>query len=225
MSLQILITSDNSHTLYNDILNETYHSVNGAMDESMHVYINNGFNESIKNRSSVSVFEMGFGTGLNAVLTFIEAEKNNIHCTYHTIETFPLDTGLISQLNYKSTIENKFHFAFDMLHDSKWNEEMQISENFRFMKIHGSFENYDPLSTYDLAYFDAFAPDKQPELWTEEIFRKLFNHMNDDGILVTYSAKGEVRRNLQRAGFTVERLEGPKGKREMMRCRKQQQII
>jgi tRNA U34 5-methylaminomethyl-2-thiouridine-forming methyltransferase MnmC len=213
-------TLDQSNTIFLEELNETYHSINGALDESLHVYIQKGFNEAIKIKNTIHVFEVGFGTGLNTILTLIEAHKKNITCTYHSIEAFPLEENLVAQLNYTSLFDEKYHQAFEKIHQAKWNETIKISNNFLLNKIHSSLENYQPILTFDVIYFDAFAPDKQPELWTETIFKKMFDLLNENGILVTYSAKGEVRRTLQRVGFTVERTNGPKGKREMLQAKK-----
>lgn len=213
-------TLDNSNTIFFEELNETYHSLNGALDESLHVYIRKGFNEAIKIKNTIHVFEVGFGTGLNTILTLIEAHKKNIYCTYHSIEAFPLEENLIAQLNYKSLFNEKYHQAFEKIHQTKWNECTKISDTFYLNKIHSSLESHQSTLTFDLIYFDAFAPDKQPELWTEAIFKKMFELLNENGILVTYSAKGEVRRTMQRVGFTVERTGGPKGKREMLQAKK-----
>ena len=220
MIRQIQITSDNSLTIYQPDLDETYHSKNGALTESMHVFIDKGFNEIIKHKKTVNIFEVGFGTGLNTILTIIEAFAKNIVCNYQAIEAFPLDIALINELKYKTIIPQNFNSAFQNIHSVKWDEEFLITDNFKFKKTHAAFEHYKFEQPFDLIYFDAFAPEKQPELWTEEIFKKIYNSINEGGILVTYSSKGEVKRNLRSAGFFVERLDGPPGKRHMVRARK-----
>ena len=220
MHRTIIKTADQSNTIYLPELDETFHSTNGALQESLHVFIQAGFDEIIKIKNQVSVFEVGFGTGLNAVLTLMEAEEKNILVSYTGIEAFPLPENLIRELAHKNLFDLKYHAAFDAMHDEKWNKKVILNDQFGFEKVHAKLEEYVFNLTFDLVYFDAFAPDKQPELWTEEIFRRIFEKMNEGGILVTYAAKGEVRRKMQRAGFTVERLPGAKGKREMLRGRK-----
>lgn len=220
MIRRILPTQDNSNTVFVEELNETYHSQNGALTESQYIFIDKGFKEATKDKNSLHIFEVGFGTGLNAILTLIEADKLNIYCTYHTIEAFPLEHEIINALNYKKLIDVNYHDLFDLIHSSEWDSEIKINGNFLINKIHSLLENFSPETKYDLVYFDAFAPDKQPELWEEKIFKKLYESMNEKGILVTYSAKGDVRRLMTKIGFAVEKLEGPPMKRHMTRARK-----
>ena len=220
MQRTILKTADNSDTIYFKELDETFHSVNGALLESIHVFIHAGFDEIIKTKNQINIFEVGFGTGLNAILTLIESVENKVAISYVGIDAFPLEKKLVDELRYKNLFEEKYHPFLDKILDEKWNEHILINENFTLKKVATKLEDYVFESKFDLIYFDAFAPDKQPELWTEEIFKRIFENMNNEGILVTYSAKGEVRRSFQRAGFTVERLPGPKGKREMLRAKK-----
>ncbi len=216
----ILQTADLSNTIYVKDLDETFHSVNGALQESNHVFIQAGFDEIIKSKNKIKIFEVGFGTGLNALLTFTESFANNISVSYTSIEAFPLEKTIVEELGYKNLFDKKYHSYIDKIQNANWNETIQLNENSSLTKVNIKLEEYIFNSTFDLVYFDAFAPDKQPELWTEEIFKNIFNNMNEGGILVTYSAKGEVRRRMQRVGFIVERLPGPKGKREMLRARK-----
>ncbi|MEI6594366.1 MAG: tRNA (5-methylaminomethyl-2-thiouridine)(34)-methyltransferase MnmD [Bacteroidota bacterium] len=216
----ILQTADLSNTIYVKDLDETFHSVNGALQESNHVFIHAGFDEIIKSKNKINIFEVGFGTGLNALLTFTESSAKNIAVSYTSIEAFPLEKFIVEELSYKNIFDKKYHANIDEIQNANWNETIQLNKNSSLTKVNIKLEEYIFNSTFDLVYFDAFAPDKQPELWTEEIFKNIFNNMNEGGILVTYSAKGEVRRRMQRAGFTVERLPGPKGKREMLRARK-----
>ena len=220
MQRTILKTSDNSNTIYLKELDETFHSINGALQESIHVFIHAGFDEIIKTKNKINIFEVGFGTGLNAILTFLESEENNISVSYFSIDAFPLEKELLVELDFKNLFDKKHNQYIENILDGNWNETVLINENFSIKKIESKLEEYVFDSKFDLVYFDDFAPDKQPELWTEEIFKRIFDNMNDGAILVTYSAKGEVRRCMKRAGFTVERLPGPKGKREMLRARK-----
>ena len=220
MQRTILKTSDNSNTIYFKELDETFHSINGALQESIHVFIHAGFDEIIKTKNQINIFEVGFGTGLNAILTFLESEENNISVSYIGIDAYPLEKKLIDKLEYENIFDKKHQQYLETILDGNWNETVLINGKFSLKKIETKLEKYVFDAKFDLVYFDAFAPDKQPELWTEEIFKRIFDNMNDGAILVTYSAKGEVRRCMQRAGFTVERLPGPKGKREMLRARK-----
>ncbi len=207
------ITADGSHTLYVPELDEHYHSVNGAIQESMHVYIQAGLNHYTK--KEITVLEFGFGTGLNALLTFLEAQKRNLTIRYITLEKYPLLQETVKQLNYAEQMGVTDIFA--SLHAASWNESYVISPFFMIKKIAVDFADYTFPDHYDVVYYDAFGPDKQPEVWKQEIFDKLFEKMNPEGVLTTYCAKGEVRRMLQRAGFEVERIPGPPGKREMLR--------
>ena len=204
----IEITGDGSCTLFVPDLNEHYHSVNGARQESLHVYIEAGLNACPL--SSVSVLEIGFGTGLNALLTWEESKKRSLHINYTTIEKYPLTEELIVRLNYEV---HPFHAA-------AWEAWERIDACFSIYKMNADLLTCSFPGLYDVVYYDAFAPDKQPDVWSQEIFDRIFEVINPRGILTTYCAKGEVRRMLQRTGFTVERIPGPPGKREMLRARK-----
>ncbi|MBU0764473.1 MAG: tRNA (5-methylaminomethyl-2-thiouridine)(34)-methyltransferase MnmD [Bacteroidetes bacterium] len=214
MHTQIVDTQDGSHTLFVPELEEHYHSVHGAVNESMYVFIEAGLNYCSRD-SDLDILEMGFGTGLNAFLTLLQNMKTERKIRYRTIELFPLDFRKVQQLNYTSILGNEDLFAF--LHKCGWDREIEINEKFILHKIHTDFAAWTPVHFYDLIYFDAFAPDVQPELWTSGTFTKLFDSLNPGGVFTTYSAKGEVRRGLEAAGFTLERLPGPPGKREMLR--------
>ena len=214
--LQIKKTIDGSCTLYNSDIGENYHSLNGAIQESEHVFINAGLKQISLDR--VKIFEVGFGTGLNTFLSYIENLKSNIQIEYFGIEKYPVEKSLINELNYSELISPENHNIFEKLHECKWNKEIEISENFRLKKIEADFNEYILNTTFDLIYFDAFAPDKQPDMWSQENFNKLFKSLNKGGILVTYSSKGMVKQNLRNAGFKVQRLQGPPGKRHMLRA-------
>lgn len=224
MSRIIVKTSDNSDTIFDEELQEIFHSKNGALAESQHVFIKNGFNHLAENKKELKIFEVGFGTGLNAILTLEESLKQDIKTIYHSIEAIPLPESIWSNLNYNDFLDSNSQKIFLELHNLSWNKEHKINENFLFKKIEEKLENYKPETPFDLIYFDAFAPEKQPELWTEIIFSNLYSLLNNQGVLVTYSAKGEVRRDLQKAGFTIEKLAGPPGKREMIRARKNETV-
>lgn len=211
-------TADGSHTLFVPELNEHYHSVNGAWQESRHVFIDAGLKQCEK--QEIAVFEVGFGTGLNAFLALLEAERSDKIVRYTSLEKYPLPADTVSGLNYAGLIAPERAEYFKALHRVEWGKEIQISPNFFLHKMEDDLCTHAFLSTYDVIFFDAFAPDKQPEMWNPEWFAKLFDHTNAAGILTTYCAKGVVRRSLQAAGYVVERLQGPPGKREMLRGRK-----
>lgn len=218
--VKIKKTNDGSHTLYEESLDEYYHSVHGAVQESLHVFIRNGFNCIPK--KEIKVFEMGFGTGLNALLTYYMASVQKKNISYTTIEKFPLNTEITEILNYSEINELKeMKKIFEQLHQTSWEEWHEITSFFRFCKIKEDLVSLTLDQKFDLIYFDAFSPDKQPELWTTDIFEKLFSRMNTPGIFVTYSAKGIIRRRLENSGFKVERISGPPGKREMLRALKE----
>jgi tRNA U34 5-methylaminomethyl-2-thiouridine-forming methyltransferase MnmC len=216
---KIVKTADGSNTLFSDKFKEHYHSTYGALNESMVVYIDNGLKYC--NKKAINIFELGFGTGLNAILTYIESLKNNIAINYHAIELFPVKTEIISSLDYSNTFTADELSVFKKIHSSIWNRDIVISENFILTKIEGDFENFRFNEKYDLIYFDAFAPDTQPNLWSKEKFQRIYNSLNPNGILTTYSSKGIVKQNLRAAGFNVSRLPGPNGKRHIIRAVKQ----
>ncbi len=209
-------TADGSATLYIPEMDEHYHSVKGAETESRHVFIDTGL-KAIRQTAPINVLEIGFGTGLNAFLTLKEPLSGTSSIHYTGIELYPLTWITVEALNYTSDP------VFRKLHDAPWNKEQEIVPGFTLHKIQTDFTRYPfkEYNSFDLVYFDAFAPEKQPEMWQPEIFEKLFSIMNPGGVLTTYCAKGIVRRTMQQAGFTVERLPGPPGgKREILRARK-----
>ncbi|MBN1145521.1 MAG: tRNA (5-methylaminomethyl-2-thiouridine)(34)-methyltransferase MnmD [Bacteroidales bacterium] len=219
--MQLITTSDGSHTLFVPRLNEHYHSTFGALTESMHVYLQAGF-ESLAGKQEVRVFEVGFGTGLNTLLTCLSAVEKGVHTTYYTIESDPLEAELTKKLNYGNLLSGNLKPGelFTSIHQAPWNKTVKIHPDFSLHKIHASLIGYRPDFTFDLLYYDAFAPDKQAEMWSPDIFRTLFEKMNPGGILVTYCVKGEVKSMLRQAGFDIEKLPGPPGKREILRGRK-----
>lgn len=220
-SLQLIITRDGSHTVFVPHLNEHYHSTFGAMRESMHIFIQEGFN-CMGDRKSFSVFEIGFGTGLNALLTYAAAVKKKNSITYHAIEKHPLDNRVIHDLNYTNLISDrkKSGNAFKQIHQAAWDTYVSIDPCFTIHKIKADFLTYIPAFHYDVVYYDAFGPAKQPEMWRKENFNKIHRMLNPEGILVTYCVQGQVKRNLKATGFHVEILPGPAGKRHMLRARK-----
>ena len=211
-------TEDGSHTLYLPELNEHYHSTHGAIQESNHVFLKAGLH--ILPFEEWHVFEVGFGTGLNAMLTALAASKAARRCFYTTIELFPLTAAEANQLNYADCLMDTSSL-FNQIHSAAWDKAVDITPYFQLHKIHADFTRFTmPTEAFSLIYFDAFAPDKQMEMWDKSLFIGLFKSLKPSGILVTYSAKGSIRRMLQDVGFLVERLPGPPGKHEMLRGKK-----
>ncbi len=220
----IFTTKDGSHSLQVPELDETYHSSHGAIQESAHVFINNGLTHwlSKNEKKEFSIFEVGFGTGLNALLTALKAKELDVKINYHSIELYPLTDEIALQLNYAEQVGCDYQL-FNKLHTSKWEEKIRVSENLTLIKLEASFKEFNPSATYNLIYFDAFAPNKQPEMWEYSIIEKSYNMLKPNGIFITYSAKGQLKRDLKKAGFTVESLPGPPGKFEMVRAIKKAQ--
>ncbi len=224
MKTEIVKTADGSHSIYVKELNEHYHSVHGAIQESKHVFINAGFKHivptlSVSTNPKINILEIGLGTGLNAFLTFIEATKNNVIINYTAIEAYPISIDLANELNYiKLLNEQNTQSIFNTIHSCEWDKKIALSDQFNILKFKSTLQQFIFDDSYHLIYFDAFGPRAQPEMWTEDIFAKLYAVIKPDGCLVTYCAKGEVKRILKKVGFTVESLEGPPGKREMVRA-------
>jgi tRNA U34 5-methylaminomethyl-2-thiouridine-forming methyltransferase MnmC len=218
MEQRIIKTADGSDTVFIPEMNVSYHSKHGAIQESLHVFIDAGFRHIINQSTNqpIKVFEMGFGTGLNAFLTVIEAEEKRIKVYYETVEKFPLGKKEVDSLNYETVV--KHEKLFQQIHECKWNEEVRLNEYFTLKKVQEDLINYSTNQPFNIIYYDAFAPAAQPELWTEDVFKKLHSVLLPGGILVTYCSKGTVRRAMQAAGFTVEKIPGPPGKREMVRA-------
>ncbi len=220
--IQLITTEDGSHTLFVPSMNEHYHSVHGAVQESMHVFIQAGFHEIVKLKDEIHILEIGFGTGLNALLTFCENLHLNKRIIYTAVEAYPLEKEIYEKLNYADYItDNAENNVLQLMHQQEWNKTINISDVFELQKINCKTEELELKNDFfDLIYFDAFAPQFQPELWSKEVFEKIFFSMRNHSILMTYCAKGEVKRNLRSAGFVVEGIPGPKGKREITRARK-----
>ena len=199
---------------------EQYHSKHGAIQEAYHVFIKSGLD--LFENQEINILEIGFGTGLNAFITLIEFDKRNLKVNYTGVEAYPVSIEELNQLNYLEELKSLSRKDdFDLMHTSTWGDKVEIVENFNLKKEQILFKEISAIAEYDLIYFDAFGARVQPELWTVEIFQIMFNAMKSNGYLVTYAAKGSVRRAMQEVGFLVERLPGPPGKREMLRAKKQ----
>jgi len=242
MKREIIITADGSSTIHIPEWNEQYHSKHGAIQEAYHVFIKYGLHQlchpelvsgsikknqsnvtssAVEKSQSISILEIGFGTGLNAFITYLEAEKLKLNINYVGVEGYPVASNEIKHLNYLSELkaERKAE-VFQNMHDSNWEKPFNLSKNFKLTKQQKMFHDIDDVNKFNLIYFDAFGARVQPELWTEALFQKMYTALKSKGVLVTYSAKGSVRRAMQSVGFTVERLPGPPGKREMLRATK-----
>lgn len=222
MQRQPLITKDGSHTIAVPEMNVTYHSHHGAIRESIHVFIKAGLLPLVNlQHPTIKILEMGFGTGLNALLTLAEAERLQQPVHYSAIELFPLQPEEVVSLNYCEQLNRKdLQPVFEQFHVCDWEKDVSITPPFTLKKIRTDLINLSMDQPVNLIYFDAFAPAAQPELWTREVFEKLFSIMLPGGVLVTYCSKGDVRRAMQAAGLIVEKIPGPPGKREMVRAAK-----
>ncbi len=214
---ELIKTDDGSDTLFNTELGEHYHSTHGAIQESMHVFIQAGFRTC--QQSSLTIFEVGFGTGLNTYLTLMETLKTKQRVRYITVEKYPLVREIWDVLNYPKVIPGGDQKFFLKIHEAPWDEEVPINDQFTLLKLSGDMTaiEFTNLPCFDLVYFDAFSPERQPELWETSVFRKVSDHCVVEAKIVTYCAKGAVRRTLTEVGFKAERIPGPPGKREMLR--------
>ena len=216
MDSELKITSDGSHTLYVPSLDEHYHSHFGAITESKHIFIGAGL-ASLTSRN-ISILEVGFGTGLNALLTALYAGEHKIRVTYTSLEKYPLDPEIVQQLNYGMLTGSNGTELFEAIHSAPWGSPVPITEWFSLNKIQSDLTADDPEGLFDLVFFDAFGPDKQPEMWTEEVMRRIAAVTRPGSVFVTYSAKGSLKRMLRALGFDVTLLPGPPGKRVMTRA-------
>jgi len=222
--LIVIHTEDGSTSLFHNGLQETYHSVHGAIQESQHVFIEAGLHHwlRVSNRQTISILEIGFGTGLNALLTALAAEKVGVEIEYETIEAFPLTMEMVALLNYPSIIgTDNAKSVFENLHQADWNQPKKMSPYFDFLKSDIKLQETDfGDEKFDLIFFDAFGPDKQPDMWERSNLVKMARAMKPQGVFVTYSAKGQLKRDLVSLGLLVEKIPGPPGKREMIRATK-----
>nr|WP_255673715.1 tRNA (5-methylaminomethyl-2-thiouridine)(34)-methyltransferase MnmD [Flavobacterium sp. JAS] len=208
---------DGSTTIHLKEWDECYHSKHGAIQEAKHVFIKNGL--SLFENNPVSILEIGFGTGLNAFITFLESNAKQQQIDYVGVEAYPVDAKEVLEMNYVAELEaDQYKGIFEKMHECEWNEKNVITSNFSLTKRKQFFDEINDFEIFDLIYFDAFGYRVQPELWSTEIFRKMYNSLKPNGVLVTYAARGVVKRSMIEVGFTVEKLAGPPGKREMFRA-------
>ncbi|MEO7978461.1 tRNA (5-methylaminomethyl-2-thiouridine)(34)-methyltransferase MnmD [Flavobacterium sp.] len=219
MKRQIIKTLDGSTTIHLEDWNESYHSKHGAIQEAKHVFIKNGL--TLFENKSISILEIGFGTGLNAFITFLEGNKKKQKINYIGVEAYPIGTNELLEMNYVQELKAvDFTNVFVLMHECNWNHKIEITSDFSLTKRKQFFNEIDDQESFDLIYFDAFGYRVQPELWSTEIFQKMYNSLKPNGVLVTYAARGVVKRSMISVGFTVEKLSGPPGKREMFRATK-----
>lgn len=220
MEKKIIKTSDGSSSVYIPEWDENYHSKHGAIQEAYHVFIKSGL-DLFEDGSKVNILEMGLGTGLNCIISYLEGKNRELSIDYLGLEGYPLDVKMILELNHLQQLQAENEsIVYQKMLNSDWNSKQRISDDFYLTKEQVMFENFDERAFADLIYFDAFGARVQPELWTEVIFKKMYEALNENGVIVTYAAKGSVRRAMQAVGLEVERLPGPPGKREMLRGRK-----
>lgn len=219
MRREIIQTKDGSTSILLPDWNETYHSKFGAIQEAKHVFIKNGL--SLFAGKSVSILEIGFGTGLNAFITYLEAKNSGQNIDYTGVEAFPVSEEDALKMNYVSELDaNSSAEIFLKMHQAIWNEKINLDSNFTLDKQNKKFQEISDKAKYDLIYFDAFGFRVQPELWSLEIFQIMFRALKPNGILVTYACRSSIKNAMKESGFEVEKLIGPPGKREMLRARK-----
>jgi tRNA U34 5-methylaminomethyl-2-thiouridine-forming methyltransferase MnmC len=216
---EILQTLDGSTTIHLPDWNESYHSKHGAIQEAHHVFIKNGL--SLFEGKGISILEIGFGTALNAFITFLESQKASQTIDYVGVEAYPISAEEVLQMNYVAELNAESEKnSFELIHQSNWEEKIAITPSFNLTKRKQFFHEISDENQFDLIYFDAFGYRVQPELWSTEIFKKMYKALKSNGVLVTYAARGVVKRSMIEVGFSVEKLAGPPGKREMFRATK-----
>ena len=212
---RVRITDDGFTTLFSTEFNQYYHSVRGALDETQRVYIELGLLAKMQETQEISILELGFGTGLNALITAVEAEKNQLKVHYTSLEPFPISEEDVKLLNYQTGAATDL---LQKLHSVNWEENIEISANFSLKKVKSTLQDFETDERFDVVYYDAFAPSSQPELWTVETFAHVASFIKKGGFLTTYCSKTVVRKAMEQAGFKVEKHQGIWGKREVVRA-------
>lgn len=214
MKQKVVTTQDGSKTIHLPELNENYHSSHGALQEAVHVFIMNGI--ELRNCDPCAIFEMGFGTGLNAILAYRNAKEKGREIRYAGVEAFPVEEGVIKELDYSAFLTEDEEKVFEKMHEINWGEEVKLAPDFSFKKVHAKIEEFDmPQGQFDVIFFDAFGPRVQGDLWKPDVLRKMYNGLKTGGLLTTYCAQGQFKRDLKSCGFRIEPMPGPPGKREM----------
>lgn len=213
---EIITTADGSTTIHIPDWNEQYHSKHGAIQEAYHVFIKSGLDQI--SSKDISILEIGLGTGLNCFISYLEGKKRQLNINYTGVEAYPISENEFSKLNYVSELKSEEFDVFNKIHASNWEEKIELEQNFSFLKRKQLFQEINDCNCFNLIYFDAFGARVQPELWSVLIFKKMYDALKENGILVTYSAKGSVRRAMIEVGFSVKKIPGPPGKREMLRA-------
>lgn len=215
----LFITGDGSHSIESKEFGVPYHSRHGAVQETLHVFIKAALHLQAEKKQALSILDIGFGTGLNALATLIESQKLALDIDYTAVEAFPLPFAVVKQLNYIEQLQQpKLADSYFEMHSLSWGQKHQISSQFSLTKLNQRFESLQFNEAFDIIYYDAFAPNAQPELWDEPIMKRMYNALKEDGVLTTYCAKGAFKRTLKKIGFQVEAIPGPPGKREMTRA-------
>lgn len=216
-------TQDGSHSIFSEKYGVSYHSKYGAIQETQHVFINAGLRLKAVEQSNISILEIGFGTGLNAFMTYLESEKRGLTIDYTGVEAYPITPEIASDLNYATQVQQPESQAIlNKIHEVEWESSHFLNEHFKLTKVKKMFQELNYHNQFDIIYFDAFAPTSQPELWEIPLLTSMYNALKTNGIFVTYCAKGQFKRDLKAVGFTVEAIPGPPGKREMTRALKVQ---
>jgi tRNA U34 5-methylaminomethyl-2-thiouridine-forming methyltransferase MnmC len=219
--MSVFITEDGSHSVYSEQFGVTYHSTHGAIQETQHIFIEAALKYFIhkKGVGKIKILDIGFGTGLNVFMTFLESLKQGLNVELTTIEVYPLSISTAEQLNYSQLLNvPQFDAIFKQLHKLSWEDKHVISENFSFQKHLLDFQNITHVNSFDIIYYDAFSPESQPELWESEMLQRMFNALKNGGVMTTYCAKGSFKRALKSVGFQIENIPGPRGKREITRA-------
>ena len=222
--IEVILTKDGSHTVYNSELDESYHAYNGAVTESEYVYIENGLKYYLSSiegsiQKPIRILEFGFGTGLNTILTILESQKLEQEIEYTTAEPFPLPSDIVKNLNHGDLLSAQTAEHFNRVHNAQWNQDVRLFNSFKLYKAHSRIEDL-PIETkpFDIIYYDAFAPSKQPDAWEIDVLRKCHTLLKTGGLLVTYCANGQFKRNLKSLDFKLDQIEGPMGRKEMTRA-------
>ena len=222
--IEVILTKDGSHTVYNSELDESYHAYNGAVTESKYVYIENGLKYYLSSvddpiKKPVRILEFGFGTGLNTILTILESQKLEQEIEYTTAEPFPLPSDVVKDLNHGDLFSTQTKEHFNKVHNAQWNQDVLLFNSFKLHKAHSRIEDLPVESEpFDIIYYDAFAPSKQPDAWEIDVLRKCHALLQTGGLLVTYCANGQFKRNLKSLDFKLDQIEGPMGRKEMTRA-------